>query len=80
MLEDALRAAEPRLQRVGQEEDAGDLAEAQGDDGQVVAAQAQHRGADQEAGDRRAQHDERQRQPERRSSPATGRAQRASAR
>ena len=63
--EDPLDAAEPRLERIGQEEHARDLAEAQGHDRQVVAAQPQDRGADEQAGDGGADDHDRQRDPER---------------
>ena len=46
MDEDPLRAADHGLSPCRQEDGAGDLAEAEGHDGQVVAAQTQDRRAD----------------------------------
>jgi len=62
--QDAVRAAQPRLQGVRAEQDARDLAEAEGDDGEVVAAQPEHRRADEEANDRRERDHEREGDPE----------------
>ena len=44
-LGDPLGAAEVRGQPVGENQDPDDLAEPEGDDRQVVAAEPQHRGA-----------------------------------
>ena len=63
--QDSLRAAEHRLERVGEEEDPRDLAEAERHDREIVAAKAKHGGTDQEPGDRGAEHDDRQGEPER---------------
>jgi hypothetical protein len=47
--DDAVRAAYPVSQRVRAEEDACDLAEPEGDDGEVVSPQPEHWRADQDA-------------------------------
>jgi hypothetical protein len=51
------------------QEHADDLAEAQRDDGEVVAAQPEHRKAEQAAGDRREQRGQRHHDPDRRVQP-----------
>ena len=60
---DAVGAARQRLEPVGQEDQADDLAEAQGDDGQVVAAHLQHGDAQDDAGRNANQHRKGQRLP-----------------
>jgi len=63
-LADALGAAQPGSQPVRQHQDADDLAEAQGGDGQVVAAHLEHGRADQHPGDNPHHDGKRQRLPE----------------
>ena len=60
---DAVGAAEPRLEPVRQEDQADDLAEAQGDNRQVVTADLQDGDAQDHAGERAHQHRKRQRLP-----------------
>ena len=64
-LQDALGAGEQRRCRVGQHDHPHDLAQRQGRDGQIVAADLEHRNAEDDPDDHRDEHGDRHRLPER---------------
>ena len=71
-VDDALCAAEQGLEHVGEDQDADDLAQAEGGDGEIVAADPEHGKAEQEAGGRRGGDAERQGREEGKRAGAAG--------